>query len=61
MKIITFEWDDKKDKINRHKHGVSFFEAQRVFLDPHRVIAEDLKHSHSEKDIIVLAKLMMPL
>ncbi|MGD9152512.1 MAG: BrnT family toxin [Gammaproteobacteria bacterium] len=49
MRITTFEWDDQKDKINRHKHGVSFFEAQKAFLDPHRVIAEDLNHSHSEK------------
>jgi len=31
------------------KHGVSFNEAQRAFLDPSRVIAEDLEHSQKEK------------
>ncbi len=41
--------DDKKDLVNRNKHGTPFFEAQKAFLDPQRVIAEDLEHSHSEK------------
>ena len=44
-----FEWDEAKDWINREKHAVSFFAAQRAFLDPHRVIAEDLEHSDKEK------------
>ena len=39
------EWDEKKNAFNQGKHGVSFFTAQRAFLDPHRVIAEDTKHS----------------
>jgi uncharacterized DUF497 family protein len=49
MKKATFEWDDSKDQLNRDKHGVSFFDAQEAFLDPRRVIAKDLEHSHSEK------------
>jgi uncharacterized DUF497 family protein len=44
-----FEWDDDKDKENQRKHGVSFASAQRAFLDPHRVIAEDMTHSDEEK------------
>lgn len=44
----TFEWDHKKNDINIAKHGISFFEAQRAFLDPHRIIAEDLEHSRIE-------------
>jgi uncharacterized DUF497 family protein len=44
----SFEWDDKKDLENREKHGVSFFEAQKAFLDPNRLIAEDLEHSFNE-------------
>jgi hypothetical protein len=43
-----FEGDDKKDVKNRRKHGVSFAQAQEAFLDPHRVIAEDARHSGSE-------------
>ena len=44
----SFEWDDSKDRLNRVKHGVSFRLAQAAFLDPHRVIAEDLDHSGAE-------------
>jgi len=43
-----FEWDDDKDKENQAKHGVSFTTAQQAFLDPHRVIAEDVSHSSEE-------------
>jgi uncharacterized DUF497 family protein len=45
----SFEWDDAKDRINRAKHGVAFAEAQHAFLDPHRVIAEDLGHGGGER------------
>ena len=44
----SFEWDDAKDRINRAKHGVPFRLAQTAFLDPRRVIAEDLAHSDAE-------------
>jgi len=48
MRKTTFEWDDKKDQENQAKHGISFLIAQRAFLDPHRVIAEDISHSTEE-------------
>jgi uncharacterized DUF497 family protein len=44
-----FEWDAAKDRANRVKHGVAFELAQQAFLDPLRVIAEDLDHSRSER------------
>lgn len=44
----NFEWDEKKDRENIQKHGISFYEAQKAFLDPARLIAEDLEHSKSE-------------
>ena len=44
----SFEWDGDKDKENQAKHHVSFATAQRAFLDPHRVIAEDMAHSSEE-------------
>lgn len=44
----TFEWDLRKDRLNRLRHGVGFDVAQRAFLDPQRVIAEDLAHSRHE-------------
>lgn len=49
MTKAHFEWDAKKDRENRLKHGVSFVEAQYAFADHHRVIAEDVNHSGSEK------------
>lgn len=45
----SFEWDPGKDRANRAKHGVSFIVAQHAFLDPRRVIAEDLDHSDKER------------
>jgi uncharacterized DUF497 family protein len=49
MKQPDFEWDEAKNRANRAKHGVGFEDAQAAFLDPHRVIAEDLSHSSSEQ------------
>jgi len=43
------EWDPVKDQENQAKHGVTFTTAQLAFLDPHRVIAEDLSHSGAER------------
>lgn len=45
----SFEWSDQKEALNLQKHGVSFYEAQLAFLDRHRVMAEDLEHSQTEK------------
>jgi len=47
-KKSDFEWDSAKDLMNQDKHGVSFALAQLAFLDPLRVILEDLEHSDSE-------------
>lgn len=34
MDGIRFEWDEAKNRSNLRKHGISFEEASRVFLDP---------------------------
>jgi len=31
MKIVSFEWDPKKDGANLKKHGISFSEATEIF------------------------------
>jgi len=49
MSKESFEWDTEKDLVNQTKHGVSFADAQHAFVDPNRVIAQDLSHSHREK------------
>ena len=57
MGETIFEWDRRKNEINIAKHGVSFFEAQRAFLDPNRIIAEDLEHSRTEKRYYCFGKI----
>jgi hypothetical protein len=49
MKKANFDWDDQKNQQNIKKHEISFNRAQEAFLDPNRVIAEDLEHSDHEK------------
>ncbi len=49
MSRTRFEWDEEKDRINRSKHNVSFALAQHPFLDPHRVIVEDIGHTKEEE------------
>jgi uncharacterized DUF497 family protein len=53
---FSFDWDDKKDKLNHKKHGISFSEAQYTFRDPNRIILEDLSHSNSEKRYYCIGK-----
>jgi len=48
MAKASFEWDKRKARANKQKHGVSFQLAQCAFLDPQRVIAVDKKHSEEE-------------
>jgi uncharacterized DUF497 family protein len=45
----SFDWDEDKNRLNQEKHGVAFELAQHAFLDEHRVIAEDLSHSGTER------------
>jgi len=49
MRETRFEWDEEKDRQNQAKHNVSFVLAQRAFLDPCRIIAEDMSHSGEER------------
>jgi uncharacterized DUF497 family protein len=45
---MHFEWDPGKARSNLEKHGVSFAEAGRVFLDPHRIETYDETEAHGE-------------
>ena len=46
---VTFEWDDEKDRINFQKHGIHFRTAAKVFLDPDKLIREDLEHPQEQR------------
>ena len=39
--MYSFEWDEKKNKTNINKHGVSFEEAQTVFFDENAILFDD--------------------
>ena len=53
MRKTTFEWDEEKDRENQEKHKVSFIKAQQAFLDPQRVIVEDMAHSSEEESTLL--------
>ncbi len=52
--MFIFEWDENKGKTNLKKHGVSFEEAQSVFLDENARIIPDPDHSIDEDRFIIL-------
>ena len=54
MKDIQFSWDRKKNESNKHKHGVSFEEAETVFYDENAVEFHDPDHSEDEDRFIML-------
>lgn len=54
MKGIRFEWDEDKARENLRKHGVSFEEAQTVFLDDHALMIRDDEHSTEEDRFVLL-------
>jgi hypothetical protein len=52
----TFDWDEQRDLANQSKHGIDFDTAQYAFLDPHRLIVHDAKHSESEERWFCIGK-----
>ncbi len=51
---LTFDWDKTKSQLNRKKHGISFEEAQTVFLDENALMIHDPDHSEEEDRFIIL-------
>lgn len=54
MESLKFSWDDRKDKANQKKHGISFDEAQTVFFDDNAIEFYDPDHSKNENRFIML-------
>lgn len=48
------EWDDRKNEINKRKHGISFETAAHVFEDINRIEYFDEAHSADEDRFIVI-------
>ena len=55
---MKFEWDERKEKINLQKHGISFEQASYVFADPFALNKYDDEHSDEEDRWIILGKSM---
>ena len=54
MESLRFSWDDRKNKSNQKKHGISFDEAQTVFLDENAIEYFDPDHSQDENRFLML-------
>ena len=54
MESIIFSWDDRKNRSNQKKHGVSFEEAQSVFFDDKAIEYFDPDHSENEDRFLML-------
>ena len=52
--MLRFDWDERKNKANRTKHGVWFEEAQSAFDDPHARLFCDPEHSDEEERFVLL-------
>ena len=52
--MLTFEWDEHKNAINKIKHKVSFEEVQTVFYDDRALVIDDPEHSIDEDRFIIL-------
>ena len=54
MADVRFEWDPRKSRTNKAKHGVSFEEARTAFLDEHARVISDPQHSDDEDRFVLL-------
>jgi uncharacterized protein len=60
MAGLKFTWDQAKARANIRRHGVSFDEAQSVFLDEEARLLDDPDHSEDEDRFILLGRSRAP-
>jgi uncharacterized protein len=51
---LQFEWNDKKSRLNKRKHRLTFEEASTIFGDPLSVTIPDTIHSVDEERFITI-------
>ena len=54
MDEVSFSWDDRKERENQRKHGVTFEEAATVFADANARLKQDPDHSQDEDRFVLL-------
>jgi uncharacterized DUF497 family protein len=52
--MLRFDWDERKNRGNRIKHGIWFEEARSVFDDSRARLFRDPDHSEGEDRFILL-------
>ena len=57
VRVVLFEWDDAKEKINISKHGIDFSTAALVFGDDCRIEKYDEMHSDDEDRYITIGEI----
>ena len=51
---LQFEWDSKKARVNRRKHGITFEEASTIFDDPLSITIHDPARSVGEDRFVTI-------
>jgi uncharacterized DUF497 family protein len=52
--MLLFEWDERKNRANKRRHGVSFEDAQGAFFDEDAILYHDPEHSDEEDRFLLL-------
>jgi uncharacterized DUF497 family protein len=61
MVDLRIEWDAGKARANIKKHGISFDEAETVFLDDNALLLPDPDHSIANEERLVLIGISIAL
>jgi hypothetical protein len=54
MQGLAFEWDPKKEVVNRRKHDVGFADASTVFSDPLSITIPDPDYTSGEERLVII-------
>ena len=52
--MLRFDWNPAKARLNLLKHGISFEEAETVFLDTYAILFDDPRHSDAEERFYII-------
>jgi uncharacterized DUF497 family protein len=52
--VIEVEWDPAKERVDQHRHGLSFDDATSAFSDDHSLTIRDTEHSVGEKRFVTM-------
>jgi uncharacterized DUF497 family protein len=47
--VVGFQWDEGNARKSEERHGVSWYESERIFADEHLLVDHDIHHSLSEQ------------